>query len=222
MGSYMRVPQIILGLAGLSIVIVVHELGHLIAAKLCGVAAPLFSIGFGPKLFAFKIGTTVYQLALLPLGGYVAIPSSTLDTQPYLIKLFILLAGIASNFLFAFIILFIFRMRKINVQEMIIEATERFKNKMMGPIGIVALISYSATLGAGYFFLVLAALSISIGFFNLLPIPFFDGGQLAWYTLEEITGPLPDAAFNTLSYIFIGFFLLFLLYVSLKDIRSLR
>ncbi len=217
-----RALQIIIGLLGLSIVIIVHELGHLIAAKLCDVAAPLFSIGFGPTLFAAKFGTTIYQIALLPIGGYVAISQKVLDIQPYPIKAFILLSGVASNFIFSFLIFFLFRLRKVNVGQMITEATAKFGSGVMGPIGIIAIISYSASLGPSYFLLILAALSISIGFFNLLPIPFFDGGQLAWYTIEAITGPLPDTAYNFVTYLFIGLFLLFLLYISLKDIRSLR
>lgn len=217
-----RILHVIIGLAGLSVVIIVHELGHLIAAKLVDVPAPLFSIGFGPALIGITIGTTIYQLALLPIGGYVAIPQDILDVQPYWIKAFILLAGVGANFLFAFLLFFIFRLRRINVQEMIAEAFVKFQNKLLGPIGIIALISHSAFLGFDYLLLVLGALSFSIGFFNLLPIPFFDGGQLAWYTLEAIVGPLPESAFNITTYIFIGLFILFLLYISFKDIRMFR
>lgn len=217
-----RIVQIIIGLAGLSIVIIIHELGHLIAAKIADVPAPLFSIGFGMPLLAITLGATTYQLALLPLGGYVAIPQEILDIQPYWIKAFILLAGVAANFSFAFCIFFIFRLRHIDVQAMVANAFAQFQNKLLGPIGIIALISHSAMLGFDYFLLVLGSLSFSVGFFNLLPIPFFDGGQLAWYTLEAIIGPLPDAAFNIATYVFFGLFLLFLLYVSFKDVRLLR
>jgi regulator of sigma E protease len=220
--SQSRMFSIIFGLIGLSIVIIVHELGHLIAAKMSGVPVETFSIGFGFPLFAINFGQTTYQLAMLPFGGYVSIAQQALDAQPYLIKVFILLSGIAANFLFAFIILMLFRWRNIDVRTMMLKATERSNNNVMGPIGIIALISYSATLGFSYFLLVLAALSISIGFFNLLPIPFFDGGQLAWYTIEEITGPLPDTVFNAITYIFLGLLLAFLFYITFKDIVSLR
>lgn len=54
--------------------IVVHELGHYIAARLRGLYIPRFSIGFGPRLFSKKIGNTEFCLSLLPLGGYVALP----------------------------------------------------------------------------------------------------------------------------------------------------
>lgn len=217
-----RILQILIGLIGLSIVIVIHEFGHLIAAKLVDVPVPLFSIGFGLPLIAITIGSTTYQLALLPFGGYVSIAQQMLDIQPYWIKAFILLAGIAANFMFAFLIFFIFRLRHIDVQAMIADAFIKFHNKVLGPIGIIALISHSVTLGFNYFLLILGSLSFSIGFFNLLPIPFFDGGQLAWYTLQAIVGPLPDSAFTTLTYFFIGLLALFFLYISFKDIRALR
>lgn len=56
-----------------NVLIVVHELGHLAAAKWAGMPVTCFSIGFGPGLLAFRIGCTRYQLALIPLGGYVRI-----------------------------------------------------------------------------------------------------------------------------------------------------
>jgi regulator of sigma E protease len=48
-----------------------HELGHFIAAKLCNVKVLKFSLGFGPRIWGFKRGETEYQIAALPLGGYV-------------------------------------------------------------------------------------------------------------------------------------------------------
>lgn len=48
-----------------------HELGHFLFARLFGVRVEVFSIGFGPKLFKFKRGDTVYAISLIPLGGYV-------------------------------------------------------------------------------------------------------------------------------------------------------
>ncbi|GMB08424.1 RIP metalloprotease RseP [Thermolongibacillus altinsuensis] len=48
-----------------------HELGHLIFAKRAGILCREFAIGFGPKVFSFKKGETVYTIRLLPLGGFV-------------------------------------------------------------------------------------------------------------------------------------------------------
>ncbi len=217
-----RILQLLIGLMGLTLVVIIHELGHLLAAKLVEVPAPLFSIGFGPALIALPFGATIYQIALLPFGGYVAIDQASLDLQPYFIKAFILLAGVTANFLFAFFIFFLFRLRHRDVQTMLTEAFAQVHRKIVGPLGIMGVISRSVMLGFDYFLLVLGSLSFSIGFFNLLPIPFFDGGQLAWYTIEAISGPLPEEVTDMATSIFIGLFILFILYVSLKDVRSMR
>jgi regulator of sigma E protease len=54
-----------------SIIILVHEAGHFLAAKRVGIRVEKFSLGFGPKLFSTKKGDTVYQVCLLPFGGFV-------------------------------------------------------------------------------------------------------------------------------------------------------
>ncbi|MFI3256787.1 MAG: RIP metalloprotease RseP, partial [Spirochaetales bacterium] len=61
---------IIYGLLGLGVIIFVHELGHFIAARACGVRVETFSVGMGPVLIHKKIGDTDYRLSLIPLGGY--------------------------------------------------------------------------------------------------------------------------------------------------------
>jgi regulator of sigma E protease len=53
------------------LVIAIHECGHLLAAKWCGIPVERFSIGFGPKLFGFRRGETSYWLSIVPIGGYV-------------------------------------------------------------------------------------------------------------------------------------------------------
>jgi regulator of sigma E protease len=51
--------------------VLVHELGHFVVAKLCGIKVVRFSFGFGPRLLGVRYGDTDYRLSLLPLGGYV-------------------------------------------------------------------------------------------------------------------------------------------------------
>ena len=58
-------------LVGLGLLIVFHEFGHFLFAKLSGVGVLTFSVGFGPKLWKKKIGETEYALSAFPLGGYV-------------------------------------------------------------------------------------------------------------------------------------------------------
>ncbi len=58
-------------IALLGVLILAHELGHLLVAKLFGVKVLRFSLGFGPRLFGFTVGQTEYRLSLFPLGGYI-------------------------------------------------------------------------------------------------------------------------------------------------------
>src|SRR6185503_2245504 len=59
--------------AAILLIVLVHELGHLLAAKWAGMPASVFSIGFGPKIWGFRIGETEYRLSAIPIGGYVRI-----------------------------------------------------------------------------------------------------------------------------------------------------
>ena len=61
----------------LSIVVIVHEGGHFIAAKLNGIYVVTFSIGFGPKILKKRIGETEYAISALPFGGYVKMAGDT-------------------------------------------------------------------------------------------------------------------------------------------------
>ena len=63
----------------LSLLIIVHEFGHFIAARRNGVRVENFSLGFGPQLFKKKVGDTEYSLSLIPLGGYVKMAGDTLS-----------------------------------------------------------------------------------------------------------------------------------------------
>jgi len=65
------VHTIVLFAIVLGIMVLIHELGHFIMAKLCKVKVEIFSIGFGPRLFGVKFGDTDYRISALPLGGYV-------------------------------------------------------------------------------------------------------------------------------------------------------
>lgn len=55
----------------LGVLVFVHEFGHFIVARFCGVQVQTFSLGFGPKILSRKYGETEYCLSIIPLGGYV-------------------------------------------------------------------------------------------------------------------------------------------------------
>ena len=63
--------NVLLVIAGIGMLIFIHELGHFLVAKKCGIRVYAFSLGFGPAIFKKKFGETEYRLSILPLGGYV-------------------------------------------------------------------------------------------------------------------------------------------------------
>jgi regulator of sigma E protease len=107
--------NIIGAIFALGILITVHELGHFIAARIFGVEAEKFSIGFGPPLISFTMGKTNFRISLIPLGGYLKMkgenPDEETDTEgsfkskKWWQRAIIAFAGPFANFLFA---LFIF------------------------------------------------------------------------------------------------------------------
>lgn len=66
----------LIGLVGITIVVVIHEIGHLLAARANGIEVEVFSFGLGPKLWGKRVKGTEYRLSLLPLGGYCRLKGS--------------------------------------------------------------------------------------------------------------------------------------------------
>ena len=95
------------------VLIFVHELGHLLAAKATGVKVNGFSLGLGPRLCGFKIGETDYNLRLLPIGGACMMEGEDEDSveprafknKPLWARFVVIVAGSAMNFLFGFIVI---------------------------------------------------------------------------------------------------------------------
>jgi membrane-associated protease RseP (regulator of RpoE activity) len=75
----------------------IHELGHLAAARLCGVPAPELGLGWGPKLADVSAGGVRFKLHLLPIGAYVRLDMRELQTRPLAQQVFVLLAGVLVN-----------------------------------------------------------------------------------------------------------------------------
>jgi regulator of sigma E protease len=71
--------QILSGVLLLAILIVFHELGHFLLAKMLGVRVLVFSVGFGPRLLGFTYKGTEYRLSAIPLGGYVRLFGESLE-----------------------------------------------------------------------------------------------------------------------------------------------
>ena len=102
----------VLAILAFSVLIIVHELGHFIMAKVNGVKVEEFAIGFGPRLIGIKIGETDYCIRLLPLGGRVAMlgeeeavnDSRSLTSKSPIRRISIIVAGVVMNYLLAIII----------------------------------------------------------------------------------------------------------------------
>jgi regulator of sigma E protease len=90
--------------------VIVHEFGHLIVAKLSGQPVETFSVGFGPVLIKKQIGSTVYQLALIPLGGFIKLTGedytaeSGFNAAPLGNKIGVIIAGPISNLILGIIL----------------------------------------------------------------------------------------------------------------------
>ena len=109
---------VILFIVSILTVVMIHEAGHLIAAKTFGFKATKFFIGFGPPLWSFKKGETEYGLAAIPAGGFVKIvgmnpyeevPEEDLPrsypNKPAWQRAIVLVAGSATHWVVAFVIL---------------------------------------------------------------------------------------------------------------------
>lgn len=118
----MSLSAIALFIIILLVLVVVHEFGHFIVAKLTGMRVDEFAFGFPPRIFAKKFGETTYAINALPLGGYVSIWGENgseedkkahgaathpraFGNRPWWAQLLVLVAGVTMNMLLA---LFIF------------------------------------------------------------------------------------------------------------------
>ena len=104
---------ILIAILAFGILVFVHELGHFLVAKACGVKVLEFAIGMGPKLLSRKKGETAYSLRAFPVGGYCAMEGEDMDTEgnprsfaakPLWRKLIILVAGSFMNLVAGFLI----------------------------------------------------------------------------------------------------------------------
>lgn len=114
----MSVLQIILAIVGIGALIAWHELGHYSLARLLGMRVLKYSIGFGPKVWGFRKGDIDYQLAALPLGGFVQIKGmSSLEegaaddprsfiNRPRWARFLVLAAGPGFNYAMAAVLFF--------------------------------------------------------------------------------------------------------------------
>ncbi len=108
--------NILIAILVLGFLILFHELGHFLFARLFGVRVEVFSIGFGPRILSFRSGDTEYAISAIPFGGYVKMAGDDPEnlkgeayeflSKPVYQKILIVLAGPLFNFLLGFLVYF--------------------------------------------------------------------------------------------------------------------
>ena len=105
---------------GIIAIVMIHETGHFVAAKRFGMKATEYFFGFGPKLWSIQRGETEYGIKAIPAGGYVRIigmspieevapeeEHRTYRGKPFWQKSIVVMAGVASHFVIAFVLLWV-------------------------------------------------------------------------------------------------------------------
>lgn len=98
----------------LGLVVLIHELGHFLAAKIVGIKVQEFAFGMGKKIWGKKVGETEYKVNLIPFGGYVKLLGEeessddprSFSQKPFFSRLFVIIAGVLMNFILATLIFY--------------------------------------------------------------------------------------------------------------------
>lgn len=106
--------EILIALLVLGAIILVHELGHFMAAKFCGMPVKEFAIGMGPDIYSYQGEETKYSFKAIPMGGYVSIAGMEIDSKeedgfnskPPFQRFVVLFSGVFMNFLLAYLLIF--------------------------------------------------------------------------------------------------------------------
>ena len=80
-----------------AVAMLIHELGHLVVARLCRIPARELGLGLGPKLFSYHFANTEFKLHALPIGAYVRLDMAELQRRSLVQQVSVLLAGVAVN-----------------------------------------------------------------------------------------------------------------------------
>ncbi len=111
----MTAIYVVLAILLLGVIVMVHELGHFVVGRLCGIGVEEFSIGMGPKIFGWKKKDIQYSIRAIPLGGYVHFTGEDEDNpkenafnnHPVWKRFLTVAAGASMNFVLAFAAIFV-------------------------------------------------------------------------------------------------------------------
>jgi len=91
----------LIGFAALAMII--HELGHLLAARSCNISASEFGLGMGPRLAGFRLGKISFNLRAIPLGSFVMLDGAALKEKSLKVQLLVHLGGVIFNLIAGFL-----------------------------------------------------------------------------------------------------------------------
>lgn len=113
LNAWNTIYPIIIAILLFEVIILVHEGGHFISARLMKIKVNEFSVGMGPKLFQFKKGDTKYTLRLIPFGGYCSMEGedeesddkNSFEKKGVLQRIFVVVAGALMNLILGFLLI---------------------------------------------------------------------------------------------------------------------
>lgn len=183
----------------LSLLIVIHEAGHLLAAKWMGIPIAGFSVGFGPKLWTRRWGRVEYSLRWFPLGGFVLPAMDEIEFRfiPLRRRLIYFLGGPLANLVTVLPLFAALNAagRGASMYQLLVApfiqtaaACRQLPGMLLQPdsvMGVIGIVVEGGRAGAAAGLYIAISLSLSLAVLNLLPIPILDGGQIVMNCLEE-------------------------------------
>ena len=229
----------------LGFLIIIHEGGHFLIAKLCKVKVNEFAIGFGPVLLKKQGKETKYVLRAIPLGGFVSMEGEeehsdadgSFSKASIPKRIAIVLAGGMVNIIFGLLVYFIiiasytdipnaiealkfFGISMLDSLKMLINGTAFKEEQLMGIVGISEIVV--KTNGLINYIYLLAVISVSLGVTNLLPIPPLDGGKIVLLIIEAIRKkPLKENIEIQIQMAGFALMIALTIFVTYKDIMRL-
>jgi len=229
----------------LGFLVLIHETGHFLVARLCKIKVNEFAIGFGPTIWKKQGKNTKYALRLIPLGGFVNMEGEeersdeegSFSQASIPKRIAVVLAGGLVNIIFAIITyIIIISIVTGNIGkaisytgEFMLSIVDSLKllftggvtvDQLMGPVGISEVVTQ--TTGILDFLYIVAVISMSLGVTNLLPFPPLDGGKVILLIIEAIRRkPLKES--TEIKIQMLGFALLIMLsvFVTYNDITRI-
>ena len=200
--------QYVVALLLIGLVILVHEFGHFIAARIVGMPIRIFSIGFGPKLWAVKKKETEYRIAMIPLGGYV-MPDVEDEKEFLAVPLYKRIVMTAGGPLASIVLpLFCFALANcistgVSLNSLFIKPFLQIYTIFSGVViallgmfsqhsqlsGIIGVVAQGGQFIGGSFVKAIqfiGLISLNLAVLNLVPLPVLDGGKIFLYLMEGI------------------------------------